>query len=364
MAKDVSMMVCPSCGEAAPEGASWCEACGADLAGPAAGAASAESTPAVVATSPCVSCDAPAHDITHDGYCQQCGQRQPSPRDHQVVDLGWIAGVSDKGRKHHRNEDAMAFEVHAPDAGDGGIDAPAELAPRHGVLVVCDGVSSTERPDEASAAAATAALDSLMDSAGDAAAFGVATASAKAKVSEVWRSSPQAGDPPSCTLVGVVANETAGSPGTPGRIQATIGWLGDSRVYWFGTGDPQLLTRDHSWAEAQREIGELEEATITADPRAHSITRWIGIDAGDVTPEVATFTFDGPGMLVVCSDGLWNYASEPADLAAVIAERSTGGAATPVALAESLVAFANEGGGHDNITVVIASFETGEMIRG
>src|ERR1700678_559422 len=74
----------------------------------------------------------------------------PSPRDHTEVDLGPAAGVSDRGLRHHRNEDAMALT--------------AEQSPNGPMVaaVVCDGVSSSSRPDEASLAAVQAALPVLV----------------------------------------------------------------------------------------------------------------------------------------------------------------------------------------------------------
>ena len=74
----------------------------------------------------------------------------PSSRDHAEVDLGPAAGVSDRGLRHHRNEDAMAL------AAEQAPDGPAVVA------VVCDGVSSSAHPDEASQAAAQAALEVLV----------------------------------------------------------------------------------------------------------------------------------------------------------------------------------------------------------
>ncbi|HMD94754.1 MAG TPA: serine/threonine-protein phosphatase, partial [Trebonia sp.] len=74
----------------------------------------------------------------------------PSPRDHAEVDLGPAAGVSDRGLRHHRNEDAMAL------AAEQAPDGPVVVA------VVCDGVSSSARPDEASQAATQAALPVLV----------------------------------------------------------------------------------------------------------------------------------------------------------------------------------------------------------
>src|SRR2546430_13202699 len=74
----------------------------------------------------------------------------PSSRDHAEVDLGPAAGVTDRGLRHHRNEDAMALATEQAPAG------PTVLA------AVCDGVSTSARPDEASMAAVQAALPVLM----------------------------------------------------------------------------------------------------------------------------------------------------------------------------------------------------------
>src|SRR2546429_7509589 len=73
----------------------------------------------------------------------------PSARDHAEVDLGPAAGVSDRGLRHHRNEDAMAL------AAEQAPDGPAVVA------VVCDGVSSSARPDGASPGAAPAPVPGL-----------------------------------------------------------------------------------------------------------------------------------------------------------------------------------------------------------
>ena len=73
----------------------------------------------------------------------------PTP-DHAEVDLGTAAGVTDRGLRHQRNEDAMALASE---------QTPDGLVV---VAVVCDGVSSSHRPDEASRAAAQAALPILL----------------------------------------------------------------------------------------------------------------------------------------------------------------------------------------------------------
>jgi len=74
----------------------------------------------------------------------------PTP-DHAEVDLRTAAGVTDRGLRHHRNEDAMALSAE---------QTPDGLVM---VAVVCDGVSSSPRPAEASRAAAQAALPVLLE---------------------------------------------------------------------------------------------------------------------------------------------------------------------------------------------------------
>ena len=60
------------------------------------------------------------------------------------------------------------------------------------------------------------------------------------------------------------------------------------------------------------------------------------------------------GWVLACSDGLWNYASEPEALAAQVAAAAT---SDPLTLALALTAFANAQGGRDNITAAVARVE-------
>jgi len=311
--------VCTACGETSPADANWCEACGGDL----------DAVPAVPKT-PCVSCNAAAADITDDGWCQQCGHKQPAPEDHVVADHGWFAIVSDRGRVHRTNEDAGAVAARP-----GGV-----------ALVVCDGVSSTDESQHASQNAARTVIGVVESARNDSIerALVDAAVAAQREIVEVTASSST--EPPSCTMVAAVAD-------IEGAVaQLTIGWLGDSRAYWLGDADATQLTRDHSWAMEQRDLGELDPATIDADPRASSITRWLGADSQDTTPQITRAEVDLPGTLLVCSDGLWNYARTEAELHELVT--AAGADEAPLERAERLVAFANAQGGHDNITVAVA----------
>ncbi len=71
-------------------------------------------------------------------------------------------------------------------------------------------------------------------------------------------------------------------------------------------------------------------------------------------PRVGELTVDRPGWVLVCSDGLWNYASEPAAIAEQVrAARHP----DPAAIALALVEFANACGGQDNITAALARID-------
>lgn len=321
---------CPACGETAPAAASWCEACGADL-----GAAPAEAT----AAAPCVSCDAPPQEITTDQYCMRCGHKQPSPRDHLVADEGSVAGVSDKGKRHHHNEDSFGIARF-----DEGV-----------VLVVCDGVSSTYHSEEASQRAADTAVEQLGTAltygSGDISSAMVDAVAAAHQSVTALPAVPGGQDPPSCTFVAVVA-ETPSAPGNPAKL--TVGWLGDSRAYLLVNGTAKQLTVDHSWGLQAVAAGEVTEEEARNDPRAHSITRWIGDDAINLVPDIEVAETSLPCRVLLCTDGLWNYAPTEDQLA----EAAANAAGSPAETAEALTALALDRGGHDNITVVIADLQS------
>jgi len=248
------------------------------------------------------------------------------------TDLGALAGVSDRGFGHERNEDAMAL---------GRAPAGAVAA------VVCDGVSTSYAPERASRAAADTALDVLLTTAGDAEerVRGAVDAAADAVAA---LAEPGRRRAPSCTLVCALARPAGTDP-----AEITVGWVGDSRAYWLaGAGEARRLTTDHSWAREMVAAGVLDEEAAMRDPRAHAITRWLGGGgAPEPEPDVTTLRPSGPGVLLLCSDGLWNYLPDPADLSEVaFAAVADGG---PIAAADALTAVALDAGGRDNITVVV-----------
>ncbi|GAA0696533.1 hypothetical protein GCM10010193_59070 [Kitasatospora atroaurantiaca] len=330
--------VCPTCAEPLDPEDVFCGSCGLSLADPP-----IRTDPPQASADParpgCVHCG--AAEVAADGYCEACGGVQPRPRDHQERSLAGVAGVTDRGLRHHRNEDAFTVAATSLPGGE-----PAVVA------VVCDGVSSSARPDEASATAVDAASESLLTALEqgqrpDTAMRGAIAEAARAvaELANDGTTTPGGSlNAPACTYVSAVS--------AAGLV--TIGWVGDTRAYWIPDdrvgAEPYRLTEDDSWAARMVAAGLMGEAEAYADPRAHAITGWLGADAEEIDPHTVSFTPHVPGVLLICTDGLWNYAEAATDLAEVVrADART----DPLAAARTLVRFAVEAGGHDNITVAV-----------
>ncbi|MBW4718221.1 PP2C family serine/threonine-protein phosphatase [Saccharothrix obliqua] len=315
---------CPACGAAVSPQDRFCEGCGRNLRvqrTPVGG-------PDAVAEPRC----ACGGDLDAEGFCVRCGRARPPARDRVEFVLPGLAGVSDRGRRRQRNEDSLAF---------------GRVRARGAAAVVCDGVASSERAEQASQVAVDTALDVLLtavQSGGDPeAATADAALAADAAVGRLAR--PGAEEvAPSCTFVSALVTEES----------ATVGWVGDSRAYLVGETGAARLTTDDTWAAQLVAEGVLTEEEALTDRRAHVLSRWLGADSQLEAPQAVTFRVETPGLLVLCSDGLWNYLPEPEDLWAALPR-----GVPPVEVARELVEVALKAGGHDNVTVVVVQLRGG-----
>jgi serine/threonine protein phosphatase PrpC len=358
-------LLCPACGAHIAPGDTFCEACGEALrAGAAVAEPASAAMPSTVSTAPPQPLPASIDDtapiprtdkspklcphcggqILDDGFCATCGQKARSPRDHwSEQPASWIGGVCDKGIVHAANEDAMALSATT----DGSL----------AILVVCDGVTSAPHSDRAALAAARAACSRLTatpappDSSSVAKAISYWTDALTAAAVEasnaavgVAHTLGDPAEPPSCTFVAAVVDDSL----------ITVAWCGDSRAYWLpDTGEARQLSIDHSLGTEMLAAGK-SRAEAEADPAFHTITRWFGADSVDHSPEFSSQTVDGPGWVLVCSDGLWNYASVIGEMAALVADLTSSVGSDPLPLCAALVDWANAAGGHDNITATVA----------
>ncbi len=368
-------MNCPTCQAALAPGARFCENCGAqinDAAVPVATVAapvdgdhplgdapisaptrkpvgSLPDPPAPASRRPCAECGG---EVGPDLYCLECGTKAPSDRDHfEEHPAAWVAGVCDKAVSKARNEDAMAVLAGETPGGQPGSRA---------VLIVMDGVSNSIDSDVASLAGAKAAREVLRmplpagmgtpESREAAVRKVFADAAAAANTAIIAVTDPDSPNPASATFTVAVLE----------GCRITSANIGDSRSYWFpDVGTPVQLTVDDSVAQAQIADG-IEREVAENGPQAHAITKWLGRDSEDQTPTVRSIDVESSGWLLACSDGLWNYASEPEALLAQVRAAAT---SDPSALATALVAFANRSGGHDNITAAVARVDLGQNGR-
>ena len=258
-----------------------------------------------------------------------------------------MAGISDRGLRRARNEDAMAL---------------ARIAARGArVMVVCDGVSTSARPAQAAQAAAEATLRHLV------AALGLGHSNFEQAMKEAVNVAqgavcrvPYEPDGHGEGLTPEAAVEDQGPPATTlvaallmeGRV--TLGWVGDSRAYFVGTGEAWQLSHDDTWLEEVIQPHLVGEAGAQVVLRAHVLTRWLGSDQ-EGSPEVSitTFLLPAEGFLLLCSDGLWNYAPTPGQIRELVSGLPAD--STPLQLTRGLVEFARNAGGADNITVAVAT---------
>jgi serine/threonine protein phosphatase PrpC len=126
-----------------------------------------------------------------------------------------------------------------------------------------------------------------------------------------------------------------------------VAHAGDSRCYLWRKGDLRQVTEDHSWIAEQLRVGAITEKEAKQSRYRHVITRSIGVERhADV--EVRTMRVKKGDRLLLCSDGLFGLVADT-ELAELM------GADDLELLPARLIALANERGGDDNITAVVAA---------
>ena len=138
--------------------------------------------------------------------------------------------------------------------------------------------------------------------------------------------------------------------------RATIGHVGDSRLYLLRRGEITKVTRDHSPVGAREDAKEISEEEAMRHPRRNEIFRDVGSAPHEPDEEgfidVTQIAFEPDSALVLCSDGLSDLVTSQAILGTVEAK-----ADDPNGAVEELIAQANAAGGKDNISVVLVEGE-------
>ena len=213
-----------------------------------------------------------------------------------------------------------------------------------GVYVVCDGMGG----HAAGEVAAAMAVASVLATVGAAHHAGkpiepgermrilrLAISRACAEVFEAARESDRAGM--GTTIVAVWADGPT----------AVVANVGDSRAYLLRDGDLVQLTYDHTISADLVRRGLLTTETEKTFRFRNHLSRTVGTQPA-VEIDVRLLDLANEDRIVLCSDGLSHYLDESLDAAGLVE------AGEPQTTADQLVAFAEEQGGVDNITVVVA----------
>jgi PPM family protein phosphatase len=133
--------------------------------------------------------------------------------------------------------------------------------------------------------------------------------------------------------------------------------VGDSRCYRLRGTTLQQLTRDHSLLQEQIDAGLISEEQAKYATHKNLVTRALGVE-DTVLLEVNEFRLEDGDIYLFCSDGLSDMVADER-LAAILQPEGTLGDK-----GASLVDAANDGGGRDNISVILAHARAKPVRRG
>lgn len=129
-----------------------------------------------------------------------------------------------------------------------------------------------------------------------------------------------------------------------------IAQVGDSRAYLIRDGVPRQITKDQSLMQKLIEAGELTEEEASQSERRNIILQALGPEPA-IKVDLTFQPLRRGDILVLCSDGLSGQVGKD-EIARVISEEKD-----LVQACRALIERANEAGGPDNITVIIARFD-------
>jgi PPM family protein phosphatase len=328
------MIPCPHCAAPCPDESNYCEECGAALHPPAAG--NSEPSKQVLATGSsellsCSSCGAKLEPVAE--FCPQCGIAVGYPDSCEIAELPDLVALSNHGLRHPKNEDAVMVK---------------RIGFRN-FLALSDGVSHSQRPELAAHRATSAAVAAFAESPDRPVEdlLREAVARAQAAVNEIPIDPNLLEDPACATLTIALVNQE----------EIAVAWLGDTRAYFITRESARQLTRDHSLlSRLVSEVGIAESEALLL-PGSHVLTRAIG-GAGTLDqPDIVICPITESGLVLLCSDGLWNYAPESAALYDLVRSFTTipPNPGSLLSLAQGLVQYACTQGGADNISVALTT---------
>jgi protein phosphatase len=265
-------------------------------------------------------------------------------------------GLTDRGRVRPANEDQFLIAELTKAMKVLGASLPqpeTQHAVERGYLfIVADGMGGHQAGEQASALAVEAieafALNTLKW-------FFLLKGTEEQTVLKEFQTALQAADARVCQQA-AQHPEFAGM-GTTVTMAYSLGsrlfivHVGDSRCYLLRGQELQRLTHDHTLVEEMVRRGQLKPEEAARHRLRHVITNVIGGPEPGVLVECHRIESEAGNRLLLCSDGLTGMVSDDR-IAAILQSEDD-----PRVACERLVAEANENGGKDNITVIVAHVE-------
>lgn len=238
-----------------------------------------------------------------------------------------ICTQTDQGRVRKNNEDAVAFDAQT------------------GVCLLADGMGGYKAGEVASAMA-VASINQELSS-------WLLQNGGRASVKELRRTMEACVDNVNHAILSAAcSNPDYEGMGTTlvaavfmeGRL--VLGHIGDSRCYRLRDQAFLQVTKDHSLLQEQVDAGLMTAEQALVSPNKNLITRALGVE-DSVVIEINEHKVELGDLYLMCSDGLSDMVPDTV-IAAIL-----DGSGTLLQKAQRLVAAANEGGGRDNISVVL-----------
>lgn len=246
-----------------------------------------------------------------------------------------VAQLTDVGRKREHNEDNMAFVIPKD---------PLVMANKGALFIVADGMGGHAAGEVASEIAVDTISNMYYQDDSDEVVVSLQRAIRRANASIHQRAAEnmlRTGMGTTC-VAAVLRGNTA-----------YIANVGDSRAYLLRGRQVKQISQDHSWVAEQVRAGLLTDDQARTHAQRNVITRCLGTQA-EVDVDVFHEELKEGDSFVLCTDGLSGLVSDE-ELLSIIDQF------VPQESVYHLVERANENGGPDNITAIVAKVqEVGE----
>jgi protein phosphatase len=265
-----------------------------------------------------------------------------------------VFGRTDVGRMREHNEDA--FVVADLTRGQATLQPEVRshvVGERGTLFMVCDGMGGAAAGEIASAMAIDAILREVTESLASvdapneeafATAIKRATSAANAEIHMFAVEHPEfRGMGTTATVAGVLGDSVY------------LAQVGDSRAYLVRGGVAQQITKDQSLMQKLVEAGELTEEEAAQSERRNIILQALGPEP-QIKIDLTHQQLRRGDVLVLCSDGLSGQVKTE-EIARIVSEEDD-----PMTVCKRLIDRANDAGGPDNITVIVARFDGDGLI--